>query len=708
MKARNMIAVFAFLFALSCTDEPGPKEHILALASLHPVESCDEVVKLLERGAIEDMEKEIRSNYKRVMDGDDCWEDPGYDENTPVMDACASDSSTSTTPPPEDGEEEPSQHSDTNNQVEGVDEADFIKNDGGHIYILADGQLKIIDSWPAAQSAVIGSATIEGAPLKLFVYGGRALVYSSLLRTGDADRPYYTGECTYGYDCDFTGDGQPLKITVLDISDLTRPVVVRETTFSGSYINSRRVGGAVHTVVSFPGVSFPSLETMPEGYDGYCPSGSLTERMVVAAAFEKLMEENREIIRRTAVTDWLPGVRDTVYVDGAPVTSEGLLEGCDDFYRSGIADGTAFLTIASLEIEKQGPLALATIVGRPGAVYASADALYVASRHSSGNGGWYYMDPAVDEEVTTVHKFLLRNDVPDTLYAASGVVKGSVLNQFSMDEFDGYLRIATTTGHVPDPNVHSTVSVLAQGGTDLVVVGLLDAIAPTEDIRSVRFDGRRGFVVTFKKTDPLFVLDLGDPTNPKIEGELKIPGFSTYMQMMDETHIMSIGYDADDMGDFAWFQGIQLQIMDISKLDEPVLEHKTVIGTRGSTSEAATNHLAFNYFAPLDLLAIPMTICEGGDGGMYGSTMTFSGLLVYSATTDGGFVELGRVSHIDPAVYADDPYGSPCSNWWTESASAVQRSIFMDEFVFSVATDQIKVDSLDNLGVDVAVVDLVD
>jgi len=265
-----------------------------------------------------------------------------------------------------------------------------------------------------------------------------------------------------------------------------------------------------------------------------------------------------------------------------------------------------------------------------------------------------------------------------------------------MDEDAGHLRIATTTGRVPSPDVYSTLSVLREVEGELVVVGEVDDIAPTEDIRSVRFDGDVGFVVTFKKTDPLFVFDLSDPEAPRIRGELKIPGFSTYMHLMDENHLLTIGYDADDQGSFAWFQGVQLQIIDVSNLEDPRLLHKAVIGTRGSTSEATTNHLAFNYFRSRNLLAIPMTICEGdGTGGSYAHEMTFSGLLVYEVTVEEGFDALGGVPHAEPQSGPD--YYSACGNWWTNSNSLVQRSIFMESFVYSIAHDKINVASIEDL-----------
>jgi uncharacterized secreted protein with C-terminal beta-propeller domain len=362
----------------------------------------------------------------------------------------------------------------------------------------------------------------------------------------------------------------------------------------------------------------------------------------------------------------------------------------------------------SLDLQSDRAVQTSTIISRAGATYASADAYYVAVRQQPVGGGWY-TDLAGVDEASTVHQFALASST--NTYVASGLVKGRVLNQFAMDEHAGHLRIATTTGHVPDPTVHSTLSVLKRDGEDLTAVGVVDDIAPTEDIRSVRFLGDRGYVVTFKKTDPLFVFDLADPEHPEMLGELKIPGFSTYMHPLDADHLLAIGFEAADQGDFAFFQGLQLQVFDVSDPAMPTLAHKTTIGTRGSSSEAATNHLAFSFFAPRETLAVPVTVCEGssGNGGDYGE-MTFSGLQLYQVTTDSGFSLTGDVAHpyIDP--YGDNEsygVGASCSSWWTEAQSMVKRTVFMDDFVYSISERRIKVNDLRDLSEDVADVALV-
>ena len=317
---------------------------------------------------------------------------------------------------------------------------------------------------------------------------------------------------------------------------------------------------------------------------------------------------------------------------------------------------------------------------------------------------WVWNAP-VGAETTAIHAFTLRGGAePGADYAGSGAVRGRPLSSFSFDERDGALRVATTTGHAPSPDARSAVTVLRPVSGGLAEVGRVDGLAPGEDIRAVRFDDARGFVVTFKKTDPLFALDLADPAAPRVAGELVVPGFSTYMQLMDPAHLLTLGYDADDQGGFAWFQGLQLQIFDVADLASPSLAWREVVGTRGSSSGAATDHLAFNYFAPKDLLAIPLTICTGGTGGWTTGDVTFSGLGVWRVTVAGGFQKLGGVDH-RPAA-SPGSYSGACASWWTNPNTVVQRSVFLEDFVLSLTREELRVQDTRALGTDLARVDL--
>jgi hypothetical protein len=558
----------------------------------------------------------------------------------------------------------------TNNQVEGVDEADLVKNDGRYVYLATHDALRIVD---AASLRVVSVTKLAGDVRQMLLEGDRAVVFTASKRGG---RP-----CTYGYDCTFAGDGSHTKMVVVDVADRARPRIVRQIELSGSLIAARRIGNAAHAVVSDNDndEAEPYYETSPRDLP-FCRKNEIDVR----AKFDRLLRDNERTIRATRFT--FP-----------TITEKGASHKLCDAMHVPLADGVAFTTLVSFDMrDDRAPPVTATIESRPGAVFASENAFYVAVRHQRAGGGqrWYGFYGS-ENEVSDVHKFKIGGKPADTRYAGSGVFPGHVLNQFSMDEWYGYLRIATTRGRVPDPAVESAVSVLAETKSgNLVRVGAAEHIAPSEDIRAVRFDGDRGYVVTFKKTDPLFVLDLHHPAEPKILGELKIPGFSTYLHRIDPTHLISIGYDAQDHGDFAFFDGIILQMFDVTKSTEPQLLHKETIGTRGSSSEAATDHLAFNYFGERNLLALPMTVCEGGGDGRFGDRMTFSGLYVYEVTLEHGFRRLGGVDH--------GTKGARCTAWWSSAESAVKRSIFIDDFVYSIAADRMKVQRMDRFGEDLA------
>ncbi len=689
------------------------------LATLRAASECGEVVDALKRQLTESMQETLEQNLALALDlvqFGGCW---GRD----MFLGAVEDGPPAPAPQGGEGGDGPDEFSETNNQVEGVDEADFVKTDGSYVYVVADGRFQVIDSWPAAEARRIASVDMEGTPRRLFVHGDRAVIFSSLeqiTQTPGIDPwfgvPMWTrpGDCTYGYDCELTGDGRKLRVSIFDIADRTAPALLRELDFSGSYLSGRRVGQIVSTVVTFPEVIVPGLKYWPEELEDvwdWCwrVGGDIPFTAdEVRAMFERLREHNLTAIADATITDFLPSVTDTRYEGGEPVVREGLLEDCSDFYLAPTPDGRTLLSLISFALDETEDPAATTIVSRPGAVYASRESLYVATRHHVRDlDEWFFPVPERIPEATTVHKFAVSPITPGSVYVGSGVVKGRVLNQFSMDEFDGHLRIATTTGRVPSPSVHSTVSVLRDTSDGLEVVGQVDDIAPTEDIRSVRFNGDVGYIVTFKKTDPLFVLDLSEPTLPAIRGELKIPGFSTYMHILDDEHVLSIGYDANDQGSFAWFQGILLQIFDVGDMENPRLTHREVIGARGSTSDAVTDHLAFTFFRPRGLLGVPIIVCEGGGGGGgFGDRMTFSGLMVYHVDVASGFELLGGVPHADPVEGTEAR--QLCSSWWTTSNSKVKRSIFMDDFVFSIALDAIKVSHVDDLEHPVATVSLVE
>ena len=651
----------AAALASGCEDAPSLRE---AQLGLRRTAGCDELSELLRAHALRQMELQLGANLGAALAAASSW--GVQDDAAPTADASGSSPGA------------PGQSSGTNNQVEGVDEADFVKNRDGILFIANDGKLRIIAAWPAASMHVLSETPVEGVVKKLFIERNHAIVYSSPWAEA---QPWAARECTYGYQCSFGGDGRPTKISVFDISNLAAPRLQRTVRLTGSLIAARMIDGTIHTVVS-DWLGRSALPTQPEVIG--------QSALAITVAYGKLLEENRRLIAAAAPEVWLPSVEDS---------EQGQLAQCGSFWTDDLGDGQAITSVLSLA--PSGSASFSSILSSPGAVYASQGSLYMAvprARTQPGNNVWFAEAPAASE-VSIVHRFSLHSQPAGADYRGSGLIKGRVLNQFAMDEYQGVLRIATTTGHAPSPDAHSTLSTLQLTDDGLQPLGEVDHIAPSEDIRSVRFAGKRGFVVTFKKTDPLYVFDLDPPQAPRILSELKIPGFSTYMHMLDDNHLLSIGYDADDQGSFAYFSGVLLQIFDVTDPTQPTLAHRQRIGTRGSSSEALTNHLSFTYFAPKQLLALPLTLCQGGGVGQAGN-MTFSGLMLFHAAASDGFAERGRVTHAPGQDIT-------CNNWWTDASSQVRRSVFMDDFVYSISGSTVKVNALANPAVDVAQVSIV-
>lgn len=654
---------------------------------LQALSSCGELEQVVRKRMIDAMNAEVDQARDRAL-ARRC-EEPGLQFPTTLRAAGADSVNAGVQPSPPSAPEasgggEPNtgakEYSTTNNQVVGVDEADFLKNDARYFYVVADGHLQIIEAFPADKAAVLARLPIDGTPTKLFVEAGRAVVFS---RKGSSSG----SACTYGYDCELGGEPGPTLVTFVDLADLRAPKVTRTLELSGGLLGARRIGGQVFASVSFGAQRPRAYSTYTSKAPACADESNLPQ---IYAAYEGLREQNTRLIEETVFDTLVPKAFDRA-------TGASLWSDCSGFYAGPGDDGTQLTSVFSFDVSGEGALETAVVVGRPGAVYANGRSLYVASRIKTSK-----------PEESAVHRFAI--DGAKVAYAGSARIPGHVLNQFSMDEHDGHLRIATSVGRVPDKDVHSAVTVLDATGDGLVQTGQVTGIAPTEDIRSVRFVGPRGYLVTFKKTDPLFTLDLSDAAAPRVTGELKIPGFSTYLHPVGADHLLAIGFEADDRGSFAYFQGLQLQIFDVREPTQPTLKHKTVIGTRGSASAAATDHLAFNYLASRELLALPMAICEGtGTGSSYGR-LTFEGLLVFKASLETGFEKLGGVAHAPPETpeqYAARPYGGRCSNWWTSSSSHVKRSVFMDDTVYSVATKAIHAQQLGALGTDVALIDLV-
>ncbi|WP_437724296.1 beta-propeller domain-containing protein [Sorangium sp. So ce861] len=465
------------------------------------------------------------------------------------------------------------------------------------------------------------------------------------------------------------------KLTVLSLAG-GAPTVARELYFEGGYASARRAGDDVRTVLS-GGAHGPALNYWPTDLTAFPETAEAW-----TAAFEQLRAENTAIIEASSLSAWLPYRFEK---QGETVTELGA--SCADFYVP--EAGTTSYGLTQIESIDLGDLdevpASTSIIGATDTVYSSHDALYVAAR------GW--QEPAapsavmVSSDVTHLHKFDLVADPSQPRYVASGSVPGHILNQFSLDEHNGKLRVSTTA-MVPGTERWTTrngVFVLEAQGTELSRIGAITDLAPGEQIRSTRFIGDRGYVVTFLRVDPLFVLDLSDPESPSVAGELKIPGFSEYMHPLDDGHLLAIGRDGDESGVVT---GLALQIFDVTDPSAPALLHKKSLEGDYTSSEAEYNHKAFTYYGERDVLAFPVVSYDRETGAVA------STLELFNVDIAEGFSHLGAVDH--------SGFFSATSGCYYYGGADVRRGLFIEDYVYSISYGGVLVNALDDLATPVA------
>jgi uncharacterized secreted protein with C-terminal beta-propeller domain len=268
-----------------------------------------------------------------------------------------------------------------------------------------------------------------------------------------------------------------------------------------------------------------------------------------------------------------------------------------------------------------------------------------------------------------------------------------VLNQFSMDEYDGYFRVATTThGEKPLNNVY----VLNMA---LNITGSLEGLAPGETIYSARFMGERCYVVTFRNIDPLFVIDLSNPDAPKVLGELKITGYSSYLHPYDETHIIGIGKETvAEREDFAWYQGVKISLFDVSDVNNPEVVDNVTIGHRGTDSPVLWDHKAFLFDKERNLLVIPVLEAKVDESlypgevrpDAYGRPV-WQGAYVFDISIDDGLQLRGKITHVENITDPEQGY------YYFYSPFAVERSLYIDDVLYTISDAKIMMNSLDNL-----------
>ncbi len=642
-----------------------------------------------------------------------------------------------------------SDYSQTNIQVEGVDEADFVKNDNKYIYMISQNKLVIVNAYPAEDAEILSTTKIEGNPRDLFVNKDRLVLFvdgndqSPVFEQYDfVPRPRYVSK-THAY--------------VYDISDREKPKLVKDYNLKGNYYQSRMIGDYVYfistdyayyygNVVDVPVIRQGSdIVTRPEIY--YFDNPESNYNFNTVAAFN-VLEDDGKINAKT----FMMGYTNTLYVsqDNIYITYQKNLpytyyekHNEERFYdvvvpllpsetRSKISSIKNDNSLNSYEKWDEISNALEEMYNKMEEGEKTKLVEKIAIEIED-----YEARIEVERRKTVIHKIAINEG--EIEYVAKGEVPGYLLNQFSMDENGKYFRVATTFefygGGGIIPMMAKAVSTETLDSSDaavgkiaptmivpprprrefvmynnvyvldekLGIVGKLEALAPDERIYSTRFLGDRLYMVTFKRVDPLFVIDLSNPQNPEVLGELKIPGFSDYLHPYDEDHIIGIGKETEgnEWGGIST-KGVKIALFDVSDVKNPKELDKYEIGDSGTDSEALRDHKAFLFSKKKNLLVLPVTEVKGKleyDSKLgYYRQRYWQGAYVFSVSPENGLDVKGKITHNE---------GDEIRDWyWYGSPNSVRRSLFMDDRLYTVSGIKIKANDLNDISKEIKEVKL--
>jgi uncharacterized secreted protein with C-terminal beta-propeller domain len=528
-------------------------------------------------------------------------------------------------------------HSQTNAQVAGVDELDTVKNDGTYIYTVTNNTVAIVLAYPFNGAKLMAHVSVNGSLQGIFVDGNRLVVVSQQYQ--QYPLPYATLQSGMGVSIAvypvFFNYPQTTSLSVFDISNHSNPVLTTTLVVNGTLAGARLIGDYAYLVATQP---------------VYC-TGPI------------MLPEN--------------------VVDGRP-----MMMGIASVYHSDIADvAHSFTTVVGINVTQINPTPAAKIflIGTSSNIYVSTHRIYLTQPIWS------------QAEQTAVHRISI--DGGSISYQATGTVSGHVLNQFSMDEFNGNFRIATTGyGPIPATSTGDVVSSYVQR-TNLYVldsglhfVGKLEGLSPGEQFYAARFMGDRAYLVTFQRMDPLFVIGLQDPHQPKVLGQLNIPGVSDYLQPYDETHLIGFGKSSQNVTweNAALFQGLKLSLFDVTDPGHPIDTSDYFVGDRGSDSPALTDHKSVLFDQSLNLLVIPLSIALNQTT----ATCTWcynppvwQGAYVFNVSVSNGIVLRGNVTQI--------PTGQLPT--WNNSGFFVTRALYIGRVLYTISNNMVKMNSLSDL-----------
>ncbi len=601
----------------------------------------------------------------------------------------------------------------TNVQVKGVDEADIIKTDGEFIYAVSNNNLFIVKAFPADKMEIVSKIEFESRPDDIYIEGDRLVIFGN-------NQLIYKTESYQS----FRRQSPFTFLKIFDIADKKNPKLLRGLDFEGNYFDSRLIGDNLYFVTSNYSYYYSPTDSViprilengvaitsdcaksakcfaPEIYYFDMPYDSYNLTQVASINIKNPQEnvagdvyvmssgQNMYVSEKNIYIAYTRNVSE--YELSMAVLKEMIFPKLAQSQKDKINEIESVKPYILNESEKMYKIAAILERYRASLTTEEQDALLKDLEVKMKDK---YKVLSKELEKTVVHKIAINDGKLE--YKNFGEVPGSVLNQFSMDESGDYFRLATTKNQTwsqymseEERQSYNNVYVL---NSDMKVVGTLEGLAKGERIYSVRFMGTRAYLVTFVQTDPLFVVDLSDPANLKVLGELKIPGYSNYLHPYSDTMLIGFGKDtaATEWGGVKT-KGLKLSLFDVSDVANPKEVNTYVMGDAGSDSIALQDHKAFLFSREKNLLSLPVTISEDKENRGWGQ-MVFSGAAVFKVD-EKGFELKGKIDHSDGGkVGVQD-----C--WWGYCYydNNVLRSLYIGDNLYTFSNKYLKINNIKDL-----------
>ena len=566
-----------------------------------------------------------------------------YYETVDVLDItsnAAEDSLESIGTTKENASNDGSDYSKTNIQVEGVDEADIVKTDGDYIYYSTGNKLVIVNASDPTNLQIVSEIEYEKENIKsaeIFINNNKLVIIGQKrVYEANQNKEIY-------YDFAYKSSDLYTIAKVYNIENKENPQYEREVQIEGDYLSSRMIGENIYFMAN---------------------------KYIYCNLPEEYTKEN------VNEDEYKPKYLDT------SISEKLNCKEFTDIYYFPDSEENSYLNIAGFNINNNEPANIESYLGAGEEIYSSENNLYITKvKYEYKNNIFYGYYDNYDVD-TYIYKFKLEDS--KIVYTNVGSVPGEVLNQFSMDEKDGYFRIATTDSN--NWNSDTDTNNMYVLNEKLEVVGKIENLAKGEKIYSVRFMGNRAYMVTFVQTDPLFVIDLSEPTNPVVLGELKIPGYSKYLHPYDETHIIGFGENTttNKYGGVVT-DGMKMALFDVSNPSNPKELYSVDIGEKGTHSEILNNHKALLFSKEKNIIAFPISIRE--EEGEYNSKLTFQGAIVYGLDLNEGFTLKGTIAHMQiEDEYTDYDY-----------TKKVERIMYIKDSLYTLSKGLVKSTTIETL-----------